>query len=276
MLDTSIKVKTDSFDGPLGLLLLLIQKEEMDIKKLDLTLVTQQYLAFLARMQDLNFDVAGDYLYLAATLLLLKSKTCLNEDEIIQLQNEDDSLGITSQADLIRRLEELQRYQRLGEKLWQLPRRDQDIFVRPKIERKSIVNSVMSVIDLSKLSLAMIEVLQKGRRKFTVVKRDRISIKEKLEFFRDYLQQGQTLDFDEMLQVNGGKEIANIVITFISVLELARWKKLDLFQNGESGKIYVTVLDSLKDFNVEMADGFIDENDQMDNELDEAIGQDIH
>ena len=71
MLDTSIKVQTDGFDGPLGLLLLLIQKEEMSIRNLDLTKITKQYLSFIDEMRELNFDVAGEYLFLASNLIFL-------------------------------------------------------------------------------------------------------------------------------------------------------------------------------------------------------------
>ena len=126
MLDTTIQVKTDHFDGPLGLLLLLVQKEEMNIRDLELTTITKQYLTYLSQMRDLNFDVAGDYLYLAATLLLLKSKTCITEEELNNLQAGNqisDELNITSQAELIKRLEELQHFQRMGEKLWPFPRK---------------------------------------------------------------------------------------------------------------------------------------------------------
>ena len=62
MLDTSIQVRTNNFDGPLGLLLHLVQKDEMDVRSLDLTRITAQYLDYLAKMQEVNFDVAGDYL----------------------------------------------------------------------------------------------------------------------------------------------------------------------------------------------------------------------
>ena len=122
MLDTSIQVKTDHFDGPLGLLLLLVQKEEMDIRDFDLTSITKQYLGYLAQMRELNFDVAGDYLYLAATLLLLKSKSAISEEEnqnLISQMEGSGELNITSQSELIRRLEELQHFQRMGEKLQQ-------------------------------------------------------------------------------------------------------------------------------------------------------------
>ena len=120
MLDTSIQVKTDTFDCPLGLLLLLVQKEEMKIRDFDITTITKQYLDFLGKMEKLNFDVAGDYLYLAATLLLIKSNNCLTEEENENLKNQFESekdLSIRTEADLIQRLEELEKFQRLGQKL---------------------------------------------------------------------------------------------------------------------------------------------------------------
>ena len=118
MLDTTIKVKTDSFDGPLSLLLMLVEKEQMSIGDLDLTKITKQYLDYLNNMRDLNFDIAGDYLYLAATLVLLKSKNCVSEEDAEKLQSElgDDTLKITSHAELVRRLEQLKHYQKMGQK----------------------------------------------------------------------------------------------------------------------------------------------------------------
>ena len=178
MLDTTIQVKTDHFDGPLGLLLLLVQKEEMDIRKLNLTKITQQYLGYLSQMRELNFDVAGDYLFLAATLLHLKSKTAITEEEVARLkENADTDLNITSEADLIKRLEELQHYQRMGEKLWALDKKGHEIFVKPKINRKAIVNSILVPMEVEKLTEAMIDFIIKEKRKYTVVRRDKLSIK---------------------------------------------------------------------------------------------------
>ena len=75
MIETNIQVRLDKFDGPLGLLLHLIQREEMSIKELDINKITLQYLDYLQKLQDVNFDVAGEYLYLAASLLFIKSKS---------------------------------------------------------------------------------------------------------------------------------------------------------------------------------------------------------
>ncbi|GAB4020207.1 MAG: hypothetical protein Fur0010_22660 [Bdellovibrio sp.] len=283
MLDTNIQVKTEHFDGPLALLLALIQKEEMDIRSLDLTKITQQYLDYLSQMQELNFDIAGDYLFLASTLLLLKSKNCITEEDLTRLREQtsgEGDLNITSQAELIRRLEELQHFQKMGQVLWNLPKKGHEIFTKPKVNRQEIVNSMLVPMDLQKLTESMMDFLFKQRRKYTVLRRDRLSIKEKLQFLKGQLKEGESTDLEHLIDVGGGKNIDNIVITFISLLELARLKRLEIFQNEDRGNIYVNVTKSLEDFDVETARGFDDENEapktsETDIELKQMIDQEI-
>jgi segregation and condensation protein A len=278
MLDTTIQVKTDNFDGPLGLLLLLVQKEEMSVKDLDLTKITSQYLGYIAEMRELNFDVAGDYLYLAATLLLLKSKNCITEEEEGRLKDhlgDGEGLSITSQSELIRRLEELQLFQKMGEKLWGLPKQNEDIFVKPKVNRKAIVNSILTPMDLEKLTLSMMDFLFREKRKYTVIKRDRLSIKEKLVFLKKFLSVGQKTTLQDLLNNDGGENLDNKVITFISVLELARLQRLEIFQNEDLGSIYVDVVRSLEDFDVTQADGFEDEDELAEQAISEEIASTI-
>ena len=272
MLDTSIQVKTDHFDGPLALLLLLIEKEEMNIRELDLTRITKQYLEYLSQMRELNFDVAGDYLFLASTLLLLKSKVCISEEEAKNLEIDlgIEGLHITSQSELIRRLEELQLYQKMSKRLWDLDKKGHQIFVKPRVDRKAIVNSILTPMDLNSLTLTMVDFLFRQRRKYTVVKRDRLSIKEKLKFLKTNLKVGEQTTFDTLLELNGQPEETelgevkdpsdNIVITFISLLELARLKRINVFQNEDRSTIYINVVRSLEDFDVDQANGFEDEN----------------
>jgi segregation and condensation protein A len=212
-------------------------------------------------MRELNFDVAGDYLFLAATLLHLKSKTAITEEEVARLkENADTDLNITSEADLIKRLEELQHYQRMGEKLWALDKKGHEIFVKPKINRKAIVNSILVPMEVEKLTEAMIDFIIKEKRKYTVVRRDKLSIKEKLQFLKSFLKEGEKSDFETLLDKDGGKTVDNTVITFISLLELARLKRLTVFQNEGFGTIYVQVIKSLEDFDVESANGFDEED----------------
>lgn len=259
MIETNIQVRLDQFDGPLGLLLHLVQREQMSIKELDINKITYQYLDYLKKLQDFNFDVAGEYLYLAASLLYIKSKTVTEEeDQKINIQNTGE-LEFTSKTELIKKLEELERFQKLGEKLMTLPRRGEDIFVKPKVDRKAIQNSILLPMDVQSITNVMIDIIRKEKRKYAVVKRDRLSIKEKLTNLKNSLTVGTNTTMEKLIDWDKGKD--DVVITFISLLELARLQKLEIFQNEHEGSIYVECVDSLEDFNVETADGFEPEDE---------------
>jgi segregation and condensation protein A len=266
MTENEILVKVDRFDGPLALLLHLVQKEEMRIQDLELNTITNQYLEYLQKMQDLNFDVAGEYLFMAATLLYLKSQTVADESQdqnLIKITAGEMGLEIQTRGDLIKRLEELERYQRLGQRLWGLDKKGHEIFVKAKIDRKAIENSILTPLDLQQLTETMMDLIRREKKKYTVVKRDRISIKEKLIYLKTMLKVGETTQFDKLLDVNE-TGIIDKVITFISLLELARLKKLQIFQNEDKGSIYIEVQEDLESFNPEQANGFDPEDDAKD------------
>ena len=247
MIDTSIQVKTDQFDGPLGLLLLLIQKEDMDIRDLDIGPLSEQYLDYLEGMKRLDFDVAGDYLYLLAMLLFLKSQSALDEESPMDLpEGLDESLGITSKADLIRRLEELQRFQALGQKLWELPKLGHSIFTKPKVNKKAIIDNILTPLELDELTGTMMDLIKRNNRAFTIIERDKISLTDRLEDLRPILTVDARVEFEVLLNTGGDpKCTVNMVVTFICVLELARLKKIHVFQNEPKAPIYVEVVDSL-------------------------------
>jgi segregation and condensation protein A len=258
MTENEILVKIDRFDGPLALLLHLVQKEEMRIQELELNRITNQYLEYLQKMQDLNFDVAGEYLYMAATLLYLKSQTVADESQdqnLIKISAGEMGLEIQTKGELIKRLEELERFQRLGQRLWGLPKKGHEIFVHPKIDRKAIENSILTPIDLQQLTESMMDLIRREKKKYAVVKRDRLSIKEKLVRLKSMLKEGETTQFDKLLDENE-TGIIDKVITFISLLELARLKKLQVYQNEDKGSIYIEVKESLESFDPETANGF--------------------
>ncbi len=265
MTENEILVKVDRFDGPLALLLHLVQKEEMRIQDLELTTITNQYLDYLQKMQDLNFDVAGEYLFMAATLLYLKSQTVADESQdqnMIKITAGEMGLEIQTRGDLIKRLEELERFQRLGQRLWGLPKKGHEIFVHPKIDRKAIENSILTPIDLQQLTETMMDLIRREKKKYAVVKRDRLSIKEKLIRLKTLLKEGETTQFDRLLDENE-TGIIDKVITFISLLELARLKKLQIFQNEDKGSIYIEVKESLDSFDPESANGFEPEGGEV-------------
>ncbi|MEE3079288.1 MAG: hypothetical protein VX341_08140 [Bdellovibrionota bacterium] len=139
-------------------------------------------------------------------------------------------------------------------------------------------------MDIEKLTNTMIDFIFRQNRKYTVVKRDRLSIKEKLQFLKEYLEMGQKTNFEDLLEKDtttksneqtDSHSIDNVVITFISLLELARLKRIEIFQNEDNGNIYVDVVKSLSDFDVTQADGFEDENEQN-KEQDNTVENQIH
>jgi segregation and condensation protein A len=211
----------------------------------------------------LNFDVAGEYLFMASSLLWLKSQSAVTEshDEQKVKAALEDGIEITTKAELIRRLEELERYQRMGQKLWELPKRGSEVFVKPKVDRKVIENSILTPIDLDVLTATMMDLIRRERRKYTVVKRDRVSIKEKLIHLKEQLRVGETVEFDRLLSQTE-TSVIDKVITFISILELSRLKQLQIYQNEAMGTIYVEVKEDLSSFDVNTADGFEPEDEQ--------------
>jgi segregation and condensation protein A len=216
MIEHNIQVKLDHFDGPLGLLLHLVQREEMNIKDLDINRITQQYIDYLQKMQDLNFDVAGEYLYMAATLLFVKSKSVADGEEKVRLTG-DENIQITTKTQLIQKLEELQKFQALGEMLFTLPRRDEDIFIKPKIDRKAIQDSILTPMSSESLTESMVDLLRREKRKYTVIKRDKLSIKEKLVQLKNDLKVGTQTTMNKLL-TSEEKSVGEVVITFISLL----------------------------------------------------------
>ena len=145
--------------------------------------------------------------------------------------------------------------------MWELPRRGEDIFCRPKVNRKEIVNSILTPIELDKIVEVMVDFMRRQKRKFTVVKRDRLSIKEKLISLKTSLELGSQTTLKELLKEDisdDSKFINEVVITFISLLELARLKKVEIFQTEHRGQVYVKVVQDLQDLDVDKADGFDD------------------
>ena len=122
---------------------------------------------------------------------------------------------------------------------------------------------------MSALTEAMMEVISRNKRKYAVVKKDKISIKAKLLEFKSFLKQGDEAVFKELLEKNSTGQKIDVIITFISILELARLGKVNIFQNEDNAEIYVRVVSSLDNFDVREADGFDAEEESSENDLSE-------
>ncbi len=247
-----ITVRLVSFEGPLDLLLYLIQSHELDISRISISRITDQYLAYVRLMQELNFDTASEFLVMAATLLHWKSKAVLPQEEKQDQAGAGAEDGLLSQEDLIRQLLEHQRFKQAGQDLAQLPMLGEDIFTRPN--RRPPVEKVWKEMNLTDLTLAYQDMLVRQRKRTQVLRKETVSLSTKILEFRDKLQVGKLSEFRALLSEVPSKP--EIVAAFLATLELSRLKKMRVHQELAYSPIWIELLESLKNFDATMATGF--------------------
>lgn len=247
-----ITIRLEHFEGPLDLLLFLIQSHEMDVSKISLSHVTDQYLAYVKIIQELNFDIASEFLVMAATLVQWKSKAVLPKEE--GEQNADaaqDDLPI-SQEELIRRLLEHKKYLAAGSELARIPKLNEDVFTNAALKPEAI--RVWKPMNATGLLLTYQDILVRQRKRKTVLRKETVSLAEKIQEMGSRMTVGVP---EAMSTLLGQFAIRpEQVVTFLASLELSRLKKMRLYQQGVYEEIFMELLETLNNFNVQMAIGF--------------------
>ncbi len=245
-----ITVRLESFEGPLDLLLYLIQSHEMDISTVSLTKITDQYLAYVKLMQELNFDTASEFLVMAATLIHWKSKALLPQEEQAGANAGDEEEF--SQEDLIRQLLEHQRFLEAGRELGQRPKLGEDIFTR--LNPKPPTERVWKEMNITDLALGYQDMLVRARKRTQVLKKETVSLTDKIKEFGDRLPLGKMTELRSLL--SDFPDRPEIVVTFLASLELSRLKKMKLHQEVTFAPIYLELLQALDNFDLTSASGF--------------------
>jgi len=232
----SYDIKLQNFEGPLDLLLHLIRQNEMDITDIRIAEITHQYLDIIERMQQLNLDVAGEFLLMAATLLHIKSRLLLPvTDEAIEEEEEEDP-----RAELVRRLLEYQKYKEAAECLEALPQLDRDQFVRryplPELAVEEDVG--FEQVGLYELAAAFRQMLAECPAE-TVheVNAETLSVTDRINAILDRLAGGGHLGFDELFTLPARR--LEIIVSFLAVLELVKMRLVRLVQTAGMGPIWL-------------------------------------
>lgn len=220
-----LTVRIEGFDGPLDLLLHLIQQYEMDIYQVPLAEVTDQYLAYLNTMQTLQLEVAGEYLVMAATLLAIKSRQLLptNEDVFDELE-EDDPEDIRN--NLIQQLIEYRRYKYAANQLKEEESQRLEFYDRepedltPYDQERPLDLNQVTTIDLF---LAFHDVLQKAknnRKNQATIEKEDVSVADKVIWLKEHLfEKEKKAKFSALFKSSEKQEVVN---TFLAVLELMK------------------------------------------------------
>lgn len=228
------KVELEVFEGPLDLLLHLIRKHDLDILDIPIALVLEQYMNYLNIMEEMNIDVAGDFLLMASELAHIKSKMLLPHQE----QSEIDEEGEDPRSELIRRLLEYQRYKEAAEELTQRPMLGRDVFHQAGSAEGLEPEEETVEVELFSLISCFYELLQKAPAKtIHEVSGERISVTDRIYEIMAELKEKDMVLFSSLFE--NDKTRPQMIITFLAILEMTRLKMLQITQAEALGEIYL-------------------------------------
>jgi segregation and condensation protein A len=233
------RIKLDSFEGPLDLLVHLIRKNEVNVYDIPIALITEQYLSYIELMQELNLDVAGEFLVMASTLIHIKSKMLLPRPETAagDVDPEEDP-----REALVRRLLEHQKFKAAAELLHERETVRSAQFTRPDVRVADAVDADYEPeleVDLFSLLTAFKGVLERASRKpRMVIPPEQISIEDRMHQLLGRLSETEACGFEDLFADGDGSR-PFMIVTFLAVLEMIRLKLIRVFQSGSFGAIRV-------------------------------------
>ncbi len=228
----ALEVFLEAFEGPLDLLLYLIRRQNLDILDIPIAEITRQYMAYIALLDELQFELAAEYLVMAAILAEIKSRMLLPRP------GGDDEEEEDPRAELMRRLQEYERFKKAAEDLDDLPREGRDFVLTEAFLEDSKVVQVPPDVDLNDMLSALRDVL--GRAELYSrhhIQMEPLSVRERMTRIIDRLSDNPYLNFTQFFTIEEGRR--GVVVTFIALMELTRERIVDLVQNDPLGNIYV-------------------------------------
>ena len=233
------QVKLDTFEGPLDLLLHLIRTSEVNIYDIPISMITEQYLRYIELMQELNLDVAGEFLVMAATLIHIKSRTLLPRPDPTQ---EDGGPEEDPREALVRRLLEHQKFKAAAELLHDRETLRSAQYMRPDSRVADAAGDEYEPeleVDLFSLLAAFKGVLERAsRRPRMVLPPEEIPIETRIDQLLNRLSETEACGFEDLFADGDGSR-GFMIVTFLALLEMIRLKLVRVFQSGGSGAIRV-------------------------------------
>jgi segregation and condensation protein A len=253
-----LKAGEPPFEGPLDLILHLVKEHEVDLFDIPIAKITESYLATLEAMRELDIDIAGEFLHMAAQLMLMKSKLLLPRTEVAEDAPNADDAGVDPRAELVRRLLEYQKYKAAGEELGTRDILDRTFFTRKvRAERPAMPEGPEGLADVSvfKLIEALDRALKLAKPEHAhEVVTDRLTISDAIARVADVLRFQRRATFEELLAGPAERRNtrSNVIATFLAILEMAKLKLIRIYQAGldEAGpgaEILVEAKDTLGD-----------------------------
>lgn len=229
----ALEIFLEAFEGPLDLLLYLIRKNNMDILNIPIAEITLQYMEYVELMKNTSLELAADYLVMAAMLAEIKSRMLLPRSENSEAEEEDP------RAQLIRRLQEYERFKQAAEKIEMLPRVGRDIFTNQVFLPSVQISPPKPQVELSELLDAFVDILKRSELLAThKIHKEALSIRERMSRILELMTVKRFITFQECFVVDEGR--LGVVVSFIAVLELLKVGLIDIVQTQPFGPIHIT------------------------------------
>lgn len=231
----ALEVFLDAFEGPLDLLIYLIKRQNLDILDIPIAHITSQYMEYVELMKEFRLELAAEYLVMAAMLAEIKSRMLLPRHE------EDESDEEDPRAELIRRLQEYERYKQAAEDLDALPRLGRDKFQAEAEMQHKALEQQLPDVDLREMLLALKDVMRRADM-FSKhhVQLEPLSVRERMSMVLGVLKSDKFTDFTDLFDVKEGR--LGVVVTFLAILELIRESMIILIQADSFGPIHVKAI----------------------------------
>ncbi len=233
----ALEVFLDAFEGPLDLLLYLIKRQNLDILDIPIAQITAQYMEYVDLMKEIRLELAAEYLVMAAMLAEIKSRMLLPRHEEAESDEEDP------RAELIRRLQEYERYKQAAEDLDVLPRMGRDVFQTEVDVPERTVERRHPDVDLRDLIFAMREVMHRAEL-FSQhhVQMEPLSMRERMSQILDRVRTDTFTAFIELFTLEEGR--LGVVVTFLAILELLKDSLIEMVQAEPFGAIHLKAVNS--------------------------------
>ena len=229
----ALEVILEAFEGPLDLLLYLIRRQNLDILDIPVAEITRQYMAYIELMRDvMRLELAAEYLLMAAILAEIKSRLLLPRPPIEEGLEEDP------RAELVRRLQEYERFKRAAEDIEALPRLERDsVVVHAEVGTRNVIR-LPPPLELTELLLALKEVMHRAELfGHHAIKREALSVRQRMGELLSRLEDDTFHRFEDLFDLAEGRP--GIVVTFLAMLELAKEMLIEIVQEAPLASIYV-------------------------------------
>jgi segregation and condensation protein A len=228
----ALEVFLEAFEGPLDLLLYLIRRQNIDILEINVSEITSQYMAYVDLMQAHQFELAAEYLVMAAMLAEIKSRMLLPRSAEETEEEEDP------RASLIRRLQEYERFKQAAEDLDALPRVARNIYLASAQAPDRSLTRPDPDVELQEILLALAEVLRRADMfESHHVSREKLSTRERMAQVLDRLAHNTFVPFVSLFKAEEGR--LGVVVTFLAVMELIKESLVEIVQSEPFGPIHV-------------------------------------